>query len=126
MKKPKASAGVRIFKEPVVKLIRMGREVMVYSGEFGKLDLGSERIELLKASVSVNEMSFTSDRITIDLHGNQLTAEGPVAIEEAGVHIESDGLTAQPTLTGLKLKGKVRLRADNLEAADALLKSGKL
>ena len=125
-KRKKLPEGVRLFREPVIKLVRMGREVMVYRGAFAKLDLGRERVELMNADVSVSDMVLKSDRLSLDLAENRLTADGRTSIEERGVHIESDGVTAQPSLSGLKLKGRVRVRTDSREAAEALLKSGKL
>lgn len=123
-KRKKLPSGVRIFKEPQVKLVRMGREAVIFTAAYGKLDLKRGRIELLEARVEVPPVALTSGQLDLDLIKNRITAKGQVKIDEKGVSLEGRELTAQPTLTGLQFKGEVRLRADDREAADALLKSG--
>ncbi len=125
-KKKQLPEGVRMFQELKVKLIRLGREAVVIKGAFGKLDLKRERIEVTSARVDVTNVGLDSEKIEIDLANNRLTAKGEVKIEEHGVTLTGDELTAQPSLTGLQFKGKVRLQAKDLEAAEALLKSGML
>ncbi len=124
IKRKKLPSGVRIFREPLVKIVRMGREAVIFNAAYGKLDLKRGRIELFEARVEVPPVALTSDQLGLDLIKNRITAKGQVKIDEQGVSLEGRELTAQPTLTGLQFKGDVRLHADNQEAADALLKSG--
>ena len=124
-KKVKKTPGVRFFREPEIKIVRMGRE-MVYRGAYAKVDLNAERIELTKAETNMNEIELTADRMSIEVEKNRMTAQGQVKVREAGVHLEGEEATAQPSLTGLRFRGKFRLYTDDRDAAEELIRSGKL
>ena len=114
---------IRYFRKPEVRLIRMGREVVVLRGSFGRFDLENIRLEFRNGTATVESAELKAGRIAMDLRGNRLTAEGSVRLEEAGVVLRGDGLTAVPSLSKLAFRGKTRLEADDQQAAVALLSS---
>jgi len=116
-----ARGPVRYFRKPEVKLIRMGREVAVFSGAWGSFDTEHWRLEFRDAVTKVETGQLTAGRIAMDLPANRLTAEGKVRFEEAGVALAGDAVTAVPSLSKLAFRGKARLEADDREAAVALL-----
>jgi hypothetical protein len=116
-------ASVRYFRKPEVKLIRMGREVAVFKGSYGSFDVQKFRLEFRDATAKVESAELKAQRIAMDLPGNRLTADGKVRLEEAGVVLRGDALTAVPSLSKLAFHGKTRLEADDQQAAVALLSS---
>ena len=124
--KKKAKPGsVRFFREPEVKFIRMGRE-LVYRGAFGRFDLNAERLEIIDADITMADTQLKTKKLSLDLGKNELAARGEVEIEEGKAHLKGEALKAQPTLAGMKFEGRFHLYAEDRETADALLKSGKL
>lgn len=126
--KPKAGKrreGIRIFANARIKLVRMGKVVATYRGAYARLNLKQGRVYFeQEAKASVGAAQLAAERMTLDLVGNRVTAEGKVSIIEKGLKLDGSRLTALPSLTGMKFGGQVRLRADSRESAAALLESG--
>jgi lipopolysaccharide assembly outer membrane protein LptD (OstA) len=117
--------GVRVFANARIRLMRMGRVVATYHSAYARLDLKEGRVDFQQnARVSVGSAFLSAENLSLDLARNRLTAEGKVSITERGVKLDGGQLTALPSLTGMKFKGQVRLRADDRESAAALLQSG--
>lgn len=117
--------GVRFFRAPSVKLIRLGRE-MVFRGAYGRLDMDAERVEILDADITAADTQLKAKRLVLDLAKNELAARGEVRIGEGRARLEGDALTARPSLGGMKFEGKFHLFAGDRETAEELLKSGRL
>ena len=115
----------RVFAEAEVKLMRFGRVAGTFRGAFATLRLAEGVVEFSQgASAEVGETTLAADRLALDLARNRLTARGRVSLNEYGVELSGDTLAAQPSLTGMTLDGRVRLRTDSAEAAHALFDSG--
>lgn len=123
-KPPKRTEGVRFFRGPEVTLVRMGREVATYRGEYGRLDLAGGRVELRDGSVKVGDAELSAAMLFVDVPAREIAGSGKVRLEEKGVRISADRVKARLTLTGLRFGGTVRLRAESREAAQALLDAG--
>ncbi len=126
----KAKAGkrrerVRVFANAHIKLVRLGRVVAAYRGAYAKVDLKRGRVDFeYDVRAKVGAAVLSADRLSLDMIGNRLIAEGKVSIAERGVKLDGSRLTALPSLRGMKFDGDVRLRADDRESAAALLQSG--
>ena len=123
-KRPKRLDGVRFFRGPEVTLIRMGREVATYRGEFGKLSLRDGRVEFQNGVVKVNDAELSAAVLSVDVPARLISGEGQVRLEEKGVRVSADRVTARLTLTGIRFGGTVRLLAEDRESAQALLDVG--
>jgi len=119
----KLREGLRLFAEPQVMLVRMGRQVATYYGAYGRLDLKAGRLDLEEATVRVTsrQIELSAPRLTVDLARTALEASGGVNLAEAGVTLTADRARALPSLARLRFAGSVRIRADNREAAEGLL-----
>lgn len=117
---------IRVFEEPQIMLVRMGRQVATYYGSIGRLDLKRTRVELTSATIRVTSQNaeLAADRLRIDFERGALLAEGGIRLREREVSLTADRATALPSLARLTFGGKVRIRADHRDAAAALLDSG--
>ncbi len=123
-KVPKRPEGVRYFREPEVTLVRMGREVATYRGEYGTLKLRDGRVEFRGGMAQVGDARLTAAALAVDLPARRITGTGKVRLAEQGVELTAERVTARLTLTGLEFKGAVKLRAKDRESAQALLDAG--
>jgi len=115
----------RVFAEAEVKLMRFGRVAGTYRGTYATLRLAEGVVEFSRgATAEVGGATVAAEGLTLDLARDRLTARGRVTLQEHGVTLAGDSLAAQPTLGGMKLGGRVRLRTDSAEAARALFESG--
>ena len=112
---------VRYFRKPEVKLIRMGREVAVFTAEWGTFDVANWRLEFRDATAKVETSELNARKISLDMPANRLTARGKVRLEEAGVVLSGPALTSVPSLSRLTFVGKPRLEADDTQVAAAVL-----
>ncbi len=123
----KRREGIMIFARPQMKLVRMGRVVATYRGDYATLDMRKGRVVFERnASATVAAAEMSAAKVRVDLKSNSLSAEGKVRISEQGVNLEGTGLTSQLSLTGMKFGKQVRLRAKDKESAEALLRSGQI
>lgn len=121
----KRREGYRVFANAHVKLVRLGRVVATYRGTYARVDLKKGRVDFEQdARAKVGAALVSADRLSLDLVGSRVTAEGRVSITEKGIKLEGSRLSALPSLTGMKFGGDVRLRAEDRESAAALLQSG--
>jgi len=126
VKKPKGdrlSAGTRAFYKPRISLFRLGREVGMFRGEVGTIHIESGILEFIRAEARVLNAVMKAEKVRINMGANRITAAGRVSLEEGGVCVNSDRLTATPSLTGLVMGGNVHLKSESREAAEGLLKS---
>jgi len=125
--KRKLRGGLRLFAEPQVMLVRMGRQVATYYGTYGRLDVAAGRLDLENATVRVTAqpVELAAPRLTVDLARTRLAAEGGVTVTEAGVTLTAERARALPSLARMTFSGTVRIRADNREAAEGLLGAGQ-
>ncbi len=114
--KPIEPAGLRFFYEPTVRLVRLGREVGRYRGDFGRFHVGEGQLEFLNGIMVIDEARLSASRVRLNIGANRLFASGKVRVEEKGVIVESDMLMATPSLTGMRLEGNVRVRSRNRSA----------
>ncbi len=121
---PKRPAGVRFFREPEVTLVRMGREVATYRGEYGTLTLRDGRVDLRDGVVRVGAAELSAAAVSVDLPARRITGAGKVRLAEKGVELTAERVTARLTLTGLNFSGTVKVRAKDTESAQALLDAG--
>lgn len=115
----------RVFANAQIRLVRMGKVVATYRGAYARVDIKRGRVDFEQdAKAKVGAALISAERISLDLIGNRVTAEGKVSITEKGIKLDGSRLTALPSLSGMKFGGEVRLRADNRDSAAALLQSG--
>src|SRR5690349_9800674 len=86
--KPRRPDAPRVFEKMVVTLVRMGREVAVYKGDFGTFEPKASRVVLLRGRVAQGELELAAGRLALDLPANRLSASGAVTITEGGVKLE--------------------------------------
>lgn len=126
VKRPKRPEGVRFFRGPEVTLVRMGREVATYRGEYGRLSLGEGTVELRGGVVKVGDAELSAATLAVSLPDRTITGTGAIRLEEQGVQVTADRVTSRLALSGLRFGGAVRMYARNRESAQALLDSGIL
>jgi LPS export ABC transporter protein LptC len=119
--KSRARGSVRHFRKPEIVLVRMGRDVVTYRGDYARVDLARPSVELHKASVTVGAATVTADRLALDLVANRLVLAGGVTLVEGGTTLTADRAESRPLLTGLSFRRGVRVRARDREEAAALL-----
>jgi hypothetical protein len=126
-KRKKRREGIMVFARVQMKLIRMGRAVATYRGDYATLDMRKGRVDFERNVVaSVAGAKLSAAKVRVDLKENRLSADGRVSISEQGVDLVGLGMTARPSLTGIKFGKQIRLRAKDKETAEALLRSGQI
>ena len=118
-----AQRPVRVFEMPRVQLVRMGRVVGTYRAAYATVDASRGAIEFTRVTAEVAEARLSADRVRLSMGANRIAASGNVRVEEKNLKLRGERLLATPSLTGIRLAGKVSLRTDNPEAAEALLTS---
>jgi len=121
-KKPKEGAIVRVFEAPRVTFMRMGRPVSIFRGAYGSIDLTHGTVEFLNGETRIGKAKLSATKLRLAVGPNILRAEGKVRVEEGGVTLDADRLTATPMLTHMRTGGRVRLHSETREAAEELLK----
>jgi len=125
-KKPKGDrlrSGVRAFYKPRISLFRLGREVGLFTANIGTVHIEDGILEFTGAETKVLNAVMKAGKIRVNMGENRLYATGGVSLEENGVCVSSDSITATPALTGLVMGGRVNLKSESREAAEGLLKS---
>jgi lipopolysaccharide export system protein LptA len=118
------SNSVRYFRKVEVRLVRLGRDLGLYTADFGRLDVKHGTFEFLNNAIAlVGGTEVKAAKITLNPDGNQVVAEGRVMIAEKGVLLEADSMVGPPSLAGMKFGGKVIVRADDNRLAETLLRS---
>jgi len=126
VKKPKGDrlpAGTRAFYKPWISLVRLGREVGMFRGEVATVNVESGILEFIRAETTVANAVMKAGKVRLSIGANRIFATGQVSLQEGGVSVNSDRLSATPSLTGLVMGGHVHLKSDSREAAEELLKS---
>ena len=81
-------------------------------------------MELRDGVVKVGDAELSAAVLSVDVPARAITGEGKIRLEEQGVQVSAERVTARLTLTGLRFGGRVRMFAKDREAAQALLDSG--
>jgi hypothetical protein len=126
VKKPKGDrlpAGTRAFYKPKISLVRLGREVGLFRGEVGTINVEQGILEFIRAETTVGGAVMKAGNVQLNMGTNRLLATGQVTLEEGGVSVNAERLVSTPVLTGLVMKGRVHLKSENREAAEELLKT---
>lgn len=126
VKKPKGDripSGTRAFLRPRITLFRLGREVGLFRGDIATVHVEDGILEFTRAVTTVAGAVLKADKVRLNIGANRVLARGQVSLEENGVSVNSERLSATMALTGLVMGGKVHLKSENREAAEELLKT---